>query len=752
MSKYKSAIEKITVTDATFEQSTEREIEPSWINFFYGNNGTGKSTIARTIRSGLGLSWNKDISPDTFSVLVFDKNFVSTEMSFDDETPLMPGVLMLGEENIETQRLIDEKQEQQRQLDTQIQNTKVDKTKKQTEKEALLLKLQKTCWDSAGRFYNAFGGRKGDFQSQVKCAVKVCRTAPVSHNFEELKSRFETATDPNAKRYELLTLLDLSKLSGIESFDLLSQPIISTADNAYSRFWQALNATDWVKQSHDRFSIQAGGKCPYCQQGLPRKFEEQLAACFDSRYLEDCEKLAKYGVKYTDYMMVFIETVRHHIQNIPLGFGDLKAYNDNLTLLEKTVEINNGLIASKIEKPSESILLNSVSTYLETINKLIEITNEAFKKNNLIFDDKKNNQEDCITKVWELLAFELQEKIKQHNAADAALGNDIKGLNRQIETDERSLSALKNEISRLTDKLGSSAATAEKINELLKKSGFKGFTLREYNKIPDKYVIVRSDGSIAKDLSEGERNFIAFLYFYHLVQGAWKKEDLRKGKIVVIDDPVSSMDSGVLFIVGSLVRALIDDCFLDGSSYNIKQIFILTHNPYFHKDVSFYRLGDENYRKVSFFEIKKSYSNISTVTPCEKKNNSTDSENEKENFSPVQNYYTSLWNEYKEVTTATTLLSVMNRIVEYHFVQLCNYSIADIRTNVRPYIGDNENEQYLINDILRYIYDNADNNRDMRDDPYFAAQRGGDEYKAAFRAVFKAMGQEQHYKRMSGEG
>ena len=55
MSKYKSAIEKITVTDATFEKSVERDIEPTWINFFFGNNGSGKTTISRAIKSNNGL-------------------------------------------------------------------------------------------------------------------------------------------------------------------------------------------------------------------------------------------------------------------------------------------------------------------------------------------------------------------------------------------------------------------------------------------------------------------------------------------------------------------------------------------------------------------------------------------------------------------------------------------------------------------------------------------------------------------------
>lgn len=56
MSKYKSAIEKIVVSEATFQNSTQREIVPSWINFFYGNNGSGKTTISRMIRNGQGLT------------------------------------------------------------------------------------------------------------------------------------------------------------------------------------------------------------------------------------------------------------------------------------------------------------------------------------------------------------------------------------------------------------------------------------------------------------------------------------------------------------------------------------------------------------------------------------------------------------------------------------------------------------------------------------------------------------------------
>ena len=103
------------------------------------------------------------------------------------------------------------------------------------------------------------------------------------------------------------------------------------------------------------------------------------------------------------------------------------------------------------------------------------------------------------------------------------------------------------------------------------------------------YEVIRPDGTVAEKLSEGERNFIAFLYYYHLVKGSLNSEAV-KDKIVVIDDPVSSMDSGALFIVSALVREMIEVCYnntdyrsnkVDGDY--IKQVFILTHNVYFHK-------------------------------------------------------------------------------------------------------------------------------------------------------------------------
>ena len=149
---------------------------------------------------------------------------------------------------------------------------------------------------------------------------------------------------------------------------------------------------------------------------------------------------------------------------------------------------------------------------------------------------------------------------------------------------------------------------------MLKDAGFQGFKVCphwEERRNPDgsvkrvipspirNYAVVRTDTEtgeeeIAHDLSEGEKNFIAFLYFQQTVFGSTDADSDSLQKIVVIDDPVSSMDSGTLFIVSAQIRKMIHICrnnvdnrqpAADGNF--IKQIFILTHNAYFHREVSY---------------------------------------------------------------------------------------------------------------------------------------------------------------------
>ena len=66
--KVPSAITQITLNRATFDNESVEQL--SFVNFFYGNNGAGKSSIAYAIQEQDGITWNYGESPDRYDLLV----------------------------------------------------------------------------------------------------------------------------------------------------------------------------------------------------------------------------------------------------------------------------------------------------------------------------------------------------------------------------------------------------------------------------------------------------------------------------------------------------------------------------------------------------------------------------------------------------------------------------------------------------------------------------------------------------------
>ena len=99
--KMKGLIESITVDAATFHNET---IEPTYINFFFGKNGAGKSTVAKTFTDPSALTWQAGANPDNYTLLIYNQDFINR--NFDTYGDLK-GVFTLSEENVETRKKID---------------------------------------------------------------------------------------------------------------------------------------------------------------------------------------------------------------------------------------------------------------------------------------------------------------------------------------------------------------------------------------------------------------------------------------------------------------------------------------------------------------------------------------------------------------------------------------------------------------------------------------------------------------------
>ena len=52
------------------------------------------------------------------------------------------------------------------------------------------------------------------------------------------------------------------------------------------------------------------------------------------------------------------------------------------------------------------------------------------------------------------------------------------------------------------------------------------------------------------------------------------------------------------------------------------------------------------------------------------------------NVNPVKNSYAALWDEYKDASSGIPLMSIIRRILEYYFLQLCGYEGSDLRKRI----------------------------------------------------------------------
>ena len=345
----------------------------------------------------------------------------------------------------------------------------------------------------------------------------------------------------------------------------------------------------------------------------------------------------------------------------------------------------------------------------------------------------------------------------------------------RIEAQEKIIAEQKTIISQLGESLRGKRGMAKdttvamkNINNMLRDANFQGFEMRPHvdpsqpaGKKPINYEVVRtSTGKVAVDLSEGEKNFIAFLYFLQKVFGNETDQQDSREKIVVIDDPVSSMDSSTLFIVGEQIRKMVEVCRNNADNRNalvkgnfIKQIFVLTHNAYFHREVTYPHA--DRYEFVSFYLVRK-INNRSSVRLCDKQD--SEEPTSRINVNPVKNSYAALWEEYKELSSAVPLMNAIRRILEYYFMQLCGYEGSKLRETILEENRDafthdeNGNEDntkydmastmlsyidatsYGVNDGLHYVDDGID----------------VELYRETFRMIFELMNQGQHYNMMMG--
>lgn len=757
--KFPSAIKRITLNRTTFTNVTIDGL--TFINFFYGNNGTGKSSIAHAIEENDGVVWADGRSASDYDVLVYNQDFINDNfVNYGD----LKGVFIFGEEDAGAKKKIATLTEEKKEKVNAKTAAAEEYKQKNADIDEALIRFQSTCFSKTAEIRNRFDkclvGKK---RKKAFADAILDEKIPQEHNLPKLERLYDVAFDETARYYSEFKKAGTTTYGNLPGKDLLDKIIVSSSDTPFARFLKALGntASDWVRDGHMHFTGTAGGKCPYCQQNLPANFESEIAACFDAQYRQNIRDLGYFRDTYDRETAEIIQILKSNTSDV-MASVDLHAYQAKLALLESNFEINRRHIAEKLKEPSKTITLEDTDTILLEIGTMIDDINKQIKANNSVVAEKKASKAKCKTEIMQHLAFMLTSEAADYLDAVANLKKEIDEITELGKKLNKEIGYLTREISDLNKHNTNTESAIDSINKILRESGFQGFNIRAKEGVENVYEVIRENGDVAENLSEGERNFIAFLYFYHQVRGSMNSEEF-KDKIVVIDDPVSSMDSTALFIVSSIVRNMVDVCRNNTEYLNskvpgdyIKQLFVLTHNMYFHREVTYQQVG--YYTCTSFYMIRKN-DNISTVKLC--KRQSKEIPTKEENYNPVQNSYAALWDEFRDVRSTIPALNVMRRIIEYYFLQLCGYERGELREivlekpeNRGKFIKQVDGEKpdmtdyQLASSLLAYI-NNPNGISDSLN--YVEDCEDVDAYKRVFQMIFEALGQSQHYKMMTGQ-
>ncbi|MBI4087846.1 AAA family ATPase, partial [Candidatus Kaiserbacteria bacterium] len=217
------------------------------------------------------------------------------------------------------------------------------------------------------------------------------------------------------------------------------------------------------------------------------------------------------------------------------------------------------------------------------------------------------------TKDFQQLKMAAADKVKNHYLS--CIFDDVKALDTEIEAIAKDLERRAAEIAEIQARIAANRAQISSDHKACAdiNAGLNIFLGRsELQFVPDVeketdadgneketihgYSIMRGDKP-AVYLSEGEKTAIAFVYFVvHLKDGEFTPEE----GIVVVDDPISSLDANSLYQAFSFLKNAVKDC---------GQVFIMTHNFDFLKLLLNWRKGADRAKskETGFYMISNEF-------------------------------------------------------------------------------------------------------------------------------------------------
>lgn len=563
-------------------------------NILFGYNGKGKSSIAIGIKD----EFLKDQLKKQENLRIFDRDYIHNSLLLENTDNKIKGVeASFSKEDVDIENKI---KELEKQIISEVEIAKLDKKIDDSRKKIRL---------EIDRIHDK---RKGEVGISKKSS-----TDAVERVIELYKKDFQDAQKIEADKEKLIKIIgDNAIEKQIAQYDNLRPLNFSKIPTTLIEEVKAI----YKEQFGEDISIPEFEVVKWIESGIKLHKEGDNCKFCDSKldYNDVKLKIAEYKEnkrhKATEKLKQFREQLQSMLDSIRIIDSESKTYSTNIG-----IEIEQNFTTISAKKNTIESLINECQSKINNI-----AIQETF--NFELLTETLKEIEESITTISKTKSDQLSELRRRQNnlttLVKGAIGLEI--LKSPIIIEK--LNEVKDNEVDLKEKRDNNKNKQQEIQDLKQQKSltkdFADFVSQILNDInislkveldtDNKNYIIKSTNENAaltiKDISEGEKNLLALLFFYYeLFADNIQQKVKTEIELIIVDDPISSMDDSNKFYILELIKTLLE--------FQNQQVFVMTHSWDDYCNLSY---GQENNQTFATFEIRKN-NGVSTLAKLSNK-------------------------------------------------------------------------------------------------------------------------------------
>lgn len=676
------AVETVTVSaDYCFGDAPLRLPNLGRVNFIFAPNGSGKTTISNALANQPTDSDDKTdwpVAPTDLAIRVFNEAYRSRVL-----TEYVDGIFTMGDKSKSVNEQIEaaKARKRERSKDRHTWHGSIGSDSDPGELRGLLgdiAKERKVIRDMVFEAHKSlpkpavevvFKGFRNDrekFLTEVLRRSSGDQLASADATWDSLETRAKSLKSDKSSR-QSLSDVSISSLISLDEKNDVSKAVSSSGGGEFSELIQHLANEDWVSEGR-KYIHAAQRRCPFCQEEAPNGLEEKLTQYFAGGF-DDALKRAN---EIEQAVLLKAADLRQQLSLLQAALKqdpeiDAQPFDAAISKIQTATNLLITQVREKCLHPTRAVEVNDVESQVSELVVLVQTKNREIDEYNQLIANSKSEYDRIVKDGWALFLSEtaVQGAIKRFKGITTSKESQITDLEVYIAKSKEEDQSDDEVIADLRSSISNTVEVAERINKLLNSMGFHRFHIDVDEAVSGGYRIVREDGTSAfSSLSEGEKSFICFAYFWESLFGSAVSGGDPEDVVAVIDDPISSLDSDSLFIVAAYIRHAADLTIKE--STNLRQLIVLTHNTQFHHEAA-YSVNQHKKEERHYYRLMKGMDGTTFVK-------------DDENVCKIRGTYPILWDSVVEAARSEDdsafiqvgVSNIVRRIIEGYFKTVGN--------------------------------------------------------------------------------